>query len=667
MRFFIDRVVLWRRNANDIKEYKFIPDVVNVISGSRQTGRTSFVDAVDYVFGSKECGLPDKFNPVVRAVGVVFGTPGKWHLFAREVTESGKPSEACFFCEADSDKAMEIPFDPEFDRRIEDAEAELNRIVCGNFKPAGAKEGEEEPETLGFRDVLNLSMFDAATIANPFLLLRDLGNSKLRMRLQEYFPFILGIETRTLVEKRNEKKLLHKQIEEKTKIKNNIARVSREWMEGLRARIRRAQELRLYDRNLKLPEATNLEALIQTGNSIIEKNRGFVPPVLQKDAVDEHTKEMLKLQTDMDKLASLSQRLADDIDRLKELDKEYKEIKDAAAKTQDRLEISKWVREYWNPEQGHFFAWASQPSVEVAERNLKELEEALEKFQGSILSTEKQTRYDDVYKRELEQRNRELDKVVAAHHKLEQRQEELRKTHQAMDGFLATQRGIYELLGEIKSGVDLAVKLSNSEISFDGLEGMKAREAELDREITQLVANTKKAIAGCNLFISGKIKERLSALDTSDDVKLTVPVFDFASMTLDLQTPDGHLRRFKNVGASSNYVCFHLALGCALQEQFAGRVEAPVVNFAIFDCPAQVSASDPKADPRANIRGIVSMLKDSAQGDQMPGDGWQPILVCESPKEIFEDDVKAGIHTVAHFNAGSGIIPDEWLKTDAEQ
>lgn len=667
MRFFINRVVLWRRNANDIQEYEFLPDMVNVISGNRQTGRTSFVEAIDYVFGARECGLPDKFNPAVRAVGVVFGTPGKWHLFAREVTESGKPSAACCFYSEDSGGGrLEVPVELEFDKRIEDAEVALNRIVCGNFKSAANKEGEEEPETLGFRDVLNLSMFDAATIANPLLLLRDLGNSKFRMRLQEYFPFILGIETRELVDKRNEKKLLHKQIEEKTKIRNNIARVSREWMEALRARIRRAQELRLYDRNLKLPESTNLEGLIQAGNTIIERNKGFVPPVLEKQSVDEHTDEMIRIQKQMGKLAELSQRLADEVSRLKDLDKEYKEIRDAAAKTEDRLEISKWVREYWDPRQGHFFAWSSEPSLEVAERNLKELEDALEKFQGSILNPKKQTRYDDVYKRELERRNEELDKVVADHRKLEQRQEELRKTHESVQGFLASQRGIYELLGEIKSGVDLAVKLSNSEISFDGLEDMKVREAELEREIAQIVANTRKAIAGCNRYISGKIKDRLLSLEASEDVKLADPVFDFGGMTLDLRTPDGHLRRFKNVGASTNYVCFHLALGCALQEQFAGRDDSPVANFAIFDCPAQGAASDPGADSRTNIRGIVNMLKESVAGDGITGSGWQPILVCESAERIFDDDAKAAIHTVAHFNAGSGIIPNQWLKADGE-
>ena len=664
MKFFIDRVVLWRRNAKEIKEYKFLPDVVNVISGHRQTGRTSFVDAIDYVFAAKECGLPDKFNPVVRAVGVVIGTEDKWYLFAREVDETGKTSPACFFIDGDRAFPLEVPIDPEFDKRVDDVETELDRIVCGQFKPAGAKEGEEEPETLGFRDVLNLSMFDSETIANPYLLLRDLNNGKFKAHLLEYFPFILGIETRDLVEKRNEKKLLHKQIEEKTKVRNNIAKVSRQWMETLRAHISRAQEMRLYDRNMKLPEATNLEGLIQTGGLILEQNKGVVKPVLDVDAIDEYSREMIALQKEMDKYAAASQRIADEINRLKDLDKEYRAVKDSAAKTEDRLEISKWIREYWNPDQGHFFEWTSEPSREVAMRNLKELEDALEKFQGSILSKEKQARYDDVYKRELEERNKELKAVVARHRQFEVQYEELLKAHAEAEGFLATQRGVYELLGQIKSGVDLAAKLSNSEISFDGLEEMKERERLLDREIGQMVVNTANAIKGCNNYIAGVIGDRLQTLAVSEDVKLSKPLFDFAKMILNFQTADGRICRFKNVGASTNYVCFHLALGCALQEQFSGRADAPVVNFAIFDCPAQGVVSEGEGGFRNNLPSIVNTLKESIGSGA--DEHWQPILVCETPDPIVDDDPEPSVHTVAHFGYGTGIIPDEWLKKDGK-
>lgn len=90
-------------------------------------------------------------------------------------------------------------------------------------------------------------------------------------------------------------------------------------------------------------------------------------------------------------------------------------------------------------------------------------------------------------------------------------------------------------------------------------------------------------------------------------------------MAVPLLSDDGSWHFLAEVGSASNWVSFHLALMCGLQEYFLSKESSVVPSFVIFDQPSQVyfpklsrdseDKDDLKYETDEDVDAVKSMFK----------------------------------------------------------
>ncbi len=225
--------------------------------------------------------------------------------------------------------------------------------------------------------------------------------------------------------------------------------------------------------------------------------------------------------------------------------------------------------------------------------------------------------------------------------------------------FLAAQREVFEMLGAIRNAAETWERLSGEGSSEDALKDIRHRIADLELKIAERRAGEERSAAECRRFISHRIQERLKTLFVKADLPELKADFDIERFTLHFL--DGKkARHFSNVGASSNYICFHMSVSCAFMEQFGLRADSPVQNFVIFDCPALEDGLAENGEPLHYVEQLIGTLTESESDiREDKGKPWQPILMLQTPVSPYHESEQ--LHIVAHFNEGSGIIPNDWL------
>ncbi len=516
---------------------------------------------------------------------------------------------------------------------------------------------------LNFRDVLNLNLQDDVTILSRTNLIRDFDIGYVRGKLLEYLPFILGIEKKELVELNNERQALEDEYGERTKLRLRLERVTKAWCADLRENLRRAQDIGLCDVTVKLPEASNSDVLMVLARQVIEKNKDFKVPTLSEEAENRHVEETNRLQGLMQKYAEEADSVSEELERLNELNRRIQEYRKTAQKTRERLEVAQWVRTYWNPDtqQQRFlgYDWGSLQSRDDAKANIEKLAAALEAYRVSALDEDKYTDFEIVYQRESERCKKLRKDLIRKHKDAADALAALHAKHGEVRAYLASQADAYSLLGEIRSAINISNNLAGSELSLEGIEKLRSDIAAIELKIAAAKADAKSDFEKTEREISNIIRKRLAALFVSDDVKSDVPDLNLSRMELRFTNNARRIRHLNNIGASSNYLCFHIAVTCALHEVMARNDDSPICNFAIFDCPGQDESSDDADKPvKDKLHQLVAAIQES-----LPENGfrWQPIILWQSAREVFKQGDQEGVHPVAHFGQGSGIIPTSWL------
>lgn len=666
MKFAIEKVILWPRGEFTPQAYEFKPEKVNLITGAKQTGRTSFVNIIDYVLGASDCDLPDVFNPAVDVVGVLTVTDKMRHLFVRGVPEVGKKSSnACDYREFDTAGDVVLPDSFEMQLKPEDIRWYLDRIVCGiasDLPNEDVKSGEDQAEgddapVMRFRDVLNFSLQDDVTISSRHCLVKGLlaSGTGLIAKMKPFLPFILGIESRELVQVLNEKRKLEKEKDAKVQERIKITRALQNCLQCLEAMLVQAKTISLCSPTVQIPGWSNPDMLVKTAREVLEQNKGIIAPKLNSAELSREAQLVQEAQQKLKEIAVESQNVQSEIERLKVIDSRMKGYIAAAERTQRRLEISEWVEAFWS--QRKLAYYGGPDAEERVNARVKALKDALENFGMTVTCAEKQSDYRAAFEREMKHWESRRELLVRDHAKAGEDLVRLCNEEGEARKFMAAQREAFELLGAIRNACETWEKLNGAENSLDEVTRLGSEVSKLELQAATLKADEDKREAACRKFLADSIKDRLASLFVKDDLKNFTPSFDIERFILQLSNGEV-TRNFSNVGASSNYICFHVAVSCALMEQFSRRDDSPVQNFVIYDCPALEDGLDENGEPLHYAEQIIGTFNESL--NDVKDRKWQPILMLQTPSDMFADDPE--IHKVAHFAEGKGIIPEDWLK-----
>lgn len=138
------------------------------------------------------------------------------------------------------------------------------------------------------------------------------------------------------------------------------------------------------------------------------------------------------------------------------------------------------------------------------------------------------------------------------------------------------------------------------------------------------------------------------------------------------------------MGSASNWVSFHIALMCSLQEYFLQQSISSVPSFVIFDQPSQVyfpkiksgkirqpdiidetkdsglatTENEPQYGSDEDVEAVKSMFKTIATSIIDQKGAWQSIVLDHADSSIYGGI--EGINEVEVWRNGNYLIPEEW-------
>ncbi len=157
-------------------------------------------------------------------------------------------------------------------------------------------------------------------------------------------------------------------------------------------------------------------------------------------------------------------------------------------------------------------------------------------------------------------------------------------------------------------------------------------------------------------------------MDVDDKYRKIAPKFDIKDLNISVLSDDDHWHFLSEVGSASNWVSFHLALMCSLQEYFLEQNTSCVPSFVIFDQPSQVyfpklkrDSENIETDPQyesEDVDAVKCMFKTVANSILNKNGAWQSIILDHAADDIYGEI--EGVYEVDVWRKGKKLIPEEW-------
>ena len=656
MKLQIEKLVLWPKHVVASPQIlTFELSKVNVISGNSRTGKSAIIPIIDYCLGSSECLIPiDTIRNSVAWYGAVFAMEKGKLLLARKGPDGTMASDD-FHVEFGSDIVIQTQI-PDKNESLDGIKLYLDSLAGLSF--LGQKDHERE-DRLSFRDVCHLVFQSQDVVANQSILYYKGHELKYRLKLQTWFPYLLGIKSAEdlVVEKQ-----IHDLEIEKNELENEVRRqvkAAQAQFQKLAGDLNRARQYGLYSGDI--PSDGSLSDLIEICKTIV--TTPSERPETNSAAFDKAEQELQNIELKRTQLSleieSLRKRISN-INALRAARTTYGEM---LKKKAERLSIADWASKLFeNTAHCPFCGSNSHP---VAKREIEAIQNALAKYKSSVPATSPLFRsFDKEYaalRRSLREKNDELDALESRADIAREDSEELRKLEKI-------NQLRWEFLGRLKE--KLAFFTAYSE---DGETAMKlnAVKAELENLRLKLPSQYELAKRRANVdsMLSQFALKRLRTLDADVQYAVSPPRFSYSDSTIRVKGSDGAEHVLAEIGSASNWVSFHLAYVCAWQEFFwnCTSVKSPVPSFVVFDQPSQVyfphgynETSDFKsASGDEDMMAVRKMFDTLSQSIRETQGGWQAIVLEHADKTVYGEI--EDVHEVANWRKGNKLIPESWI------
>ncbi len=180
----------------------------------------------------------------------------------------------------------------------------------------------------------------------------------------------------------------------------------------------------------------------------------------------------------------------------------------------------------------------------------------------------------------------------------------------------------------------------------------------------------KKRVEAATTRISQSMLNHLKTLDVEEKYREIAPKFDVEDLNISVLSTDDNWHYLAEVGSASNWVSFHLALFCSLQEYFTEQNFSSVPSLVIFDQPSQVyfpkvrrGAEEQDIDPQyedEDVSAVKQMFRTVANSIKGKNGEWQGIVLDHADSSIYGEI--EGVHEVEEWRDGKKLIPEEWYK-----
>jgi hypothetical protein len=667
MKFQIEKLIIWPRKNNFPPQIIFFHlGKVNVITGASRTGKSAIIPIIDYCLGSGTCSIPiEAVRDNAIWYGVVICTSSEKFLFARKVPDGVQVSQECYVS-----RGKEISIPPIINgpnQNIHGLKELLDSISCVPYLNRDEKAGGFN-DRLSFRDLTHLVFQSQDIVANQSILFYKTHETEHREKLKNWFPFILGAETLEMIRARHELEDIEKELARRNREYERAKNISNEWLQSLLGQLNVAVEYGLYDSDI--PSDRNIDTLLFIARSILDKK--YDAPKTNIDSLTRAQNELIRIESDENRI---SQNIALTEKRLKDIEQLEKSLSgfhNSTRRKVERLGISAWMR--GNVQSENVCPICGTKNHLFAKNELERICATLESYERVALEEQSMPAGFEREKREL---RKELYSQLEERNDLQKRFDLLRSRDEEAAKYQQRTRDMFLFLGQLKSTVELVERLSGTDGLEEGIKYLEQRKRELEKIVS--ISNVRDLTARALEELSILTLERIKTLDVDPTYKKVAPHFSLKELGIRVNGKDGAWHLLTEVGSASNWVSFHLAFTCALQEYFIKQTNpiSSVPSFTIYDQPSQVyfprirknseddnqkaKEYDPEYERGDEDEAAVKKMFETIVASVLSTNGkWQAIILDHARSDIYGGI--NGVVEVAEWRNGNKLIPEFWYE-----
>lgn len=584
----IAKIILYSREGK-VRELKFNPGKLNVLTGASKTGKSAIIDIVDYCTGRSECNVAE--GVIRRYVGwyaVLFQLNGSQIFVARRNPAVGERTSPDVYI----DRGQVIATPP---MSALTKNTTVNALEQFLGAAIGISENEHRPSRptrdpleANFRHALLFSFQDQNDIDSKQRLFHRQGEDFITQAIKDTLPYFLGAidEDRLLKQAQLDQARRHlRQLERQLRDAEAIDNSSYPRAQAL---LDEAKQVGLVDERTV---AATYEDVIRILQRITSNEQ------IQAEAVMADGEDMLaSLRAERQGLRNELERVNAEIRSTRTFTHETSGYEREAKEQRARLSAIGLIRvdgrgtDVCPVCESHLTAPA--PTVAQIERSLNNLSEQLEAVEAE--NPRLQTRLASLLKEEATIQERLQDNQFRISARM--RENEILRVQQ--DNFILQARSI----GKISQYIETASTADSGSNLRKQIEIAQSRvallESELDSETIREKLTAFTNIIGRYMSI---YSDQLDLEHRGSQLRL-----DLRNLTVVADTEDGPVSLFR-MGSAENWVGYHVLAHLALHKWFRQK-KRPVPGFIMFDQPSQAHYP-----PDRDAEGSLDVLADEDQ------------------------------------------------------
>lgn len=652
MKFQICKLILWPVNNNFIpRTIEFEQGKVNVITGDSRTGKTAIIPIMDYCLGSDDCTIPiEIIRDNVSWYGLIIVTSNKEILLARKAPVGNKSSSEYFKIIGHN---IKIP----------------NKIIRSNETLAGIKielnncasipyinRGDSNngfDNSIGFRDASHLCFQSQDIVANQSVLFYKTHQTKHQEKLKRWLPYILGAESRETMEKKDKLKELQTLLNDKQKEYDKEKKLTNDWIQRLIKTLSDAKLYGLYNGSINNLSQDDLIILVK---QILDESKNGYSLENNNSSLDN---EIRDIENELDKLSEEAAKITKRIKNIYKIQNTLIEYDDGSRRKINRLGISNWLLS--NKKESNKCPLCGETTHPFAEMELEKICKAVRRYED--LCT-KSVDIPAAIKRELENLQKDLNTKQNRINDLEKLLEQCNQKNEEIIKYTEKRAMFFKYIGQIEYTLEMINSLTETGDLSTTIENLKKEIEKINEYLNS--NNSSKKLYFLLQKLDLKILETLKKLDVEEKYKETLPSFSIDELSIKVKDDKGDEHLLTEIGSASNWVSFHLALCCALQELLNNEhnKDSCVPSFVVFDQPSQVyfprvGNKDDYELKDNDAEAVKKMFIALSESVKKSNGAWQAIIMEHADSGVYGNI--EGVHEVEVWRNGRKLIPLEWL------
>lgn len=641
----IAKLILYSRKG-EVRELKFSPGHLNVVTGASKTGKSAIIDIVDYCTGRTECYVPD--GVIRRHVGwyaILFQFNGSQIFVARRNPPLGERTSADVYVDRGTVIATPPLSTLVKNTTVDALEKSLGAVIGISENEHRPQLPTREPLEANFRHALLFSLQDQNDIDSKQRLFHRQGEDFMSQAIKDTLPYFLGAidEDRLLKQAQLDQARRHlRQLERQLRDAEVIDNTSYPRAQAL---LDEAKQVGLVDERTV---AATFESVIAVLQRITRESQ------IHREAIMGDGEDLLaSLRAERQGLRNELERVNAEIRSTRTFTVETSGYEREAKEQRARLSAVGLIRS--DTHDGAVCPVCESrlgtptPTVAQIERSLRDLSEQLDAVEAE--NPRLQARLAALLVEEGALQERLLDNQHRINARI--RENEILRVQQ--ENFILQARAIGKIsqyvetasTGDAGSGLRKQIDVARARVAV--LEG------ELDPESIR-----EKLTAFTNIIgrYMNEYSDRLELEHHGSQLRL-----DIRNLTVMADTIDGPVSLFR-MGSAENWVGYHVLAHLALHKWFRQK-KRPVPGFIIFDQPSQAHYP-PDRDAEGSIdvladedqTAVLQLFKLMADAAAELAPGLQIIVMdhADLKRDWFQTAV------VERWRKGQKLVPQSWIE-----